>query len=160
MSYPDNDWRDYLEHSSKGTHWKKGHKYVAIVNGRYIYPEDLKRKKNSHIDLTSESSGTKQSSPIPTRGFFSSGSSSESSSSPKLKPANLKAMPGKTSGKDKKAGSNNSHVAGRPRSREVYYSWTKKSNHKNWQLKKGTVKKGKKLNLKTKFGDISGRSLR
>lgn len=36
--YPENDYRYFLEHSSKGTHWKKGHKYIAIVNGRYIYP--------------------------------------------------------------------------------------------------------------------------
>lgn len=41
--YPENDYRSYLEHSAKGTHWKNGHKYIAIKNGRYIYPEDLKK---------------------------------------------------------------------------------------------------------------------
>lgn len=41
--YPENDYRNYLEHSAKGTHWKKGHKYIAIKNGKYIYPEDVKR---------------------------------------------------------------------------------------------------------------------
>lgn len=31
-----------LEHSAKGTHReKKGHKYIRIENGRYIYPEDV-----------------------------------------------------------------------------------------------------------------------
>ena len=41
--HPENDYRSYLEHSYKGTHWKKGHKYIRVENGRYIYPEDLKR---------------------------------------------------------------------------------------------------------------------
>ena len=38
-------WREqlYLEHSAKGSTWGK-HKYIAIKNGRYIYPEDLKKK--------------------------------------------------------------------------------------------------------------------
>lgn len=32
-----------LFHSAKGTSWKSSdHKYIAIENGRYIYPEDLK----------------------------------------------------------------------------------------------------------------------
>lgn len=35
--YPENDYRSYLQHSSKGTKWKD-HKYIAIKNGRYIYP--------------------------------------------------------------------------------------------------------------------------
>lgn len=39
--YPENDYRSYLAHSAKGSHWKNGHKYIAIKNGRYIYPEDL-----------------------------------------------------------------------------------------------------------------------
>lgn len=45
-------WREqlYLEHSAKGTTWGR-HKYVAIKNGRYIYPEDLKKKvKNGLTD--------------------------------------------------------------------------------------------------------------
>jgi len=33
ISYPDNDYRNYLEHG-----WKK-HKYIAIKNGRYVYPK-------------------------------------------------------------------------------------------------------------------------
>lgn len=40
--YPDNDYRYYLRHSAKGTTWGD-HKYIAIENGRYIYPEDVKR---------------------------------------------------------------------------------------------------------------------
>ena len=29
-----------LQHSAKGSHWqKKNHKYIAIENGRYIYPD-------------------------------------------------------------------------------------------------------------------------
>lgn len=40
--FPENDYRSYLQHSAKGSHWKSGHKYIAIKNGRYIYPEDLK----------------------------------------------------------------------------------------------------------------------
>ena len=47
--HPYNDYRDYLEHSAKGTHWKKGHKYIAIINGRYIY-EDLKKKASEGLD--------------------------------------------------------------------------------------------------------------
>ena len=43
-----------LKHSYKGTTWDK-HKYIAIKNGRYIYPEDqrrdLKNKKIPHTVL-------------------------------------------------------------------------------------------------------------
>lgn len=38
-----NDWLDdaqFLSHSAKGTKWSK-HKYIAIENGRYIYPDDV-----------------------------------------------------------------------------------------------------------------------
>ena len=31
---------DYIQHSAKGTTWGK-HKYIAIKNGRYIYPDDI-----------------------------------------------------------------------------------------------------------------------
>lgn len=53
--YPQNDWRSYLEHSAKGTHWKE-HKYIRIEGDRYIYPEDLKRSRlgrygRGNIDL-------------------------------------------------------------------------------------------------------------
>lgn len=41
--------RSYLEHSQKGQTWSK-HKYVAIKNGRYIYPEDLQKGKNVSAD--------------------------------------------------------------------------------------------------------------
>lgn len=36
----------YLMHSAKGSHWKK-HKYIDIINGRYIYRmiQDYRRKK-------------------------------------------------------------------------------------------------------------------
>lgn len=35
-----------IEHSALGSHWtKKNHKYIAIENGRYIYPEDVKGSK-------------------------------------------------------------------------------------------------------------------
>lgn len=48
-------YQPHLEHSAKGSHWKSGHKYIAIKNGRYIYPEDLKskEKKNTLKDLAS-----------------------------------------------------------------------------------------------------------
>lgn len=36
-NYPENDYRSFLEHSSKGSTWKN-HKYIEIINGRYIYP--------------------------------------------------------------------------------------------------------------------------
>lgn len=54
--YPDNDYRSYLAHSAKGTHWKNGHKYIAIKNGRYIYPKDVKKSSfgkygKGNIDL-------------------------------------------------------------------------------------------------------------
>ena len=38
-----NDWLDdaqFLSHSAKGTKWSR-HKYIAIDNGRYIYPDDV-----------------------------------------------------------------------------------------------------------------------
>lgn len=43
-------WREqlYLEHSAKGTTWGK-HKYIAIKNGRYIYPKDLKKKTSDKL---------------------------------------------------------------------------------------------------------------
>ena len=34
----------YIEHSAKGQSWGK-HKYIAIKNGRYIYPEDVAKGK-------------------------------------------------------------------------------------------------------------------
>lgn len=37
--HPENDWRDYLEHSARGQKWAR-HKYIAIENGRYIYPKE------------------------------------------------------------------------------------------------------------------------
>lgn len=47
-------WREqlYLEHSAKGTTWGK-HKYIAIKNGRYIYPEDLKKKSTTSANSNS-----------------------------------------------------------------------------------------------------------
>lgn len=41
-----------LKHSYKGTTWDK-HKYIAIKNGRYIYPEDQRKQlKNKKIPET------------------------------------------------------------------------------------------------------------
>lgn len=40
--------RSYLEHSAKGQTWNK-HKYIAIKNGRYIYPEDLKGDQHNQF---------------------------------------------------------------------------------------------------------------
>lgn len=37
--YPENDYRSYLMHSAKGQTWAN-HKYIAIKNGRYIYPDN------------------------------------------------------------------------------------------------------------------------
>lgn len=48
-SYPQNDYRYYLQHSAKGTTWGK-HKYIAIKNGRYIYPEDLVNGVKNGVD--------------------------------------------------------------------------------------------------------------
>lgn len=36
----------FLAHSAKGHAWKQ-HKYIAIENGRYIYPEDLSKHPNA-----------------------------------------------------------------------------------------------------------------
>lgn len=52
--FGNNDWRDYLMHSVKGSTWKD-HKYVRIENGRYIYPEDSHNSGKygrGNIDLT------------------------------------------------------------------------------------------------------------
>ena len=59
-AYPQNDYRYYLQHSAKGTTWKKENpKYVSIKNGKYIYMDEnpteerinefnvLKRKKKN-----------------------------------------------------------------------------------------------------------------
>lgn len=53
--YPDNDYRLYLMHSAKGSHWKGGHKYIAKKRGKngkwiYIYPEDLKNGAKDLLD--------------------------------------------------------------------------------------------------------------
>ena len=41
-------YRSHLEHSAKGQSWGQ-HKYIAIKNGRYIYPEDLKGDKHNEF---------------------------------------------------------------------------------------------------------------
>lgn len=44
--YPNNDYRDYIEHSAKGQKWKN-HKYLyKTANGRYVYPEDVSDAKS------------------------------------------------------------------------------------------------------------------
>ena len=54
-NYPDNDYRSYLEHGTKGLHWKwPFHKYLYIdKNNNYVYPKDLvpnaKRKASRAI---------------------------------------------------------------------------------------------------------------
>lgn len=40
VNRPENDYRDYLEHSAEGTKWGN-HKYLYIKNGRYYYPSDV-----------------------------------------------------------------------------------------------------------------------
>lgn len=42
--YPENDYRDYLAHSAKGSHWKE-HKYTRIENGNYIYSDSTGKSK-------------------------------------------------------------------------------------------------------------------
>ena len=42
VNYPDNDYRDYLEHSAG--QWLH-HKYLYIKNGRYYYDADVARQK-------------------------------------------------------------------------------------------------------------------
>lgn len=38
-TYPENDYRLYLQHATKGKTWTwKDHKYIDVINGRYIYP--------------------------------------------------------------------------------------------------------------------------
>lgn len=38
--YPENDYREYLQHGTKGKHWTwEDHKYISKKDGRYIYPE-------------------------------------------------------------------------------------------------------------------------
>ena len=50
-------WRQELYHSVKGSEWED-HKYIAIVNGKYIYPEDVKNAgKNSYSNKGSASLG-------------------------------------------------------------------------------------------------------
>lgn len=41
-------YKSHLEHSAKGQSWGK-HKYIAIKNGRYIYPEDLKGDQHNRF---------------------------------------------------------------------------------------------------------------
>lgn len=42
-------YKKHLEHSAKGQTWGK-HKYIAIKNGRYIYPEDLQKNAASKVN--------------------------------------------------------------------------------------------------------------
>lgn len=54
-------WRQELYHSfrhaAEGSTWKD-HKYIAIVDGRYIYPEDVQNAgKNSYSNTSSAKSG-------------------------------------------------------------------------------------------------------
>lgn len=44
--FPENDYRDYLEHSARGQRWRN-HKYIDIVNGRYIYPAEYRNSRRS-----------------------------------------------------------------------------------------------------------------
>lgn len=150
MIYPENDYRDYLEHSAKGTHWKKGHKYDYIdANGNYVYGSKKGRGGSTH-----GGSG---------RTFGESSANvtrSGGGSSPSIQPASLKSKPGSTSGVDKKKKDGTTNTfAGRPRGRDVYYGFEKKSSSKKWKAKTGSVKKGKKLGLKKKFGSIAARPL-
>lgn len=45
---------DEIWHSAKGSHWGK-HKYIAIKNGRYIYPSDINSRKTHKNKLTDRS---------------------------------------------------------------------------------------------------------
>ena len=56
MSYPQNDFRDYLEHSAKGQTWKD-HKYIRKENGRYIYPEDVGKTYKTYNYLKNRNGG-------------------------------------------------------------------------------------------------------
>lgn len=53
-------YQPHLEHSAKGSHWKSGHKYIAIKNGRYIYPEDIKSDKRSKIETKEKTNPLKK----------------------------------------------------------------------------------------------------
>ena len=46
-----NKMTNNIYHSSLGSHWKKkDHKYIDIVNGRYIYPENVGTAKSARFD--------------------------------------------------------------------------------------------------------------
>lgn len=48
-------WREELYHSVEGSAWKD-HKYIAIINGKYIYPGDVINGKNkSYANKTGSS---------------------------------------------------------------------------------------------------------
>lgn len=150
--YPENDYRNYLEHSAKGTHWKKGHKYIAIKNGKYIYPEDLKSGQNGAYGGQSRKFGSNNQN-APTRSLLYGNDP---------QPEHLKSQPGKSKGTDTMKGSNDGNKpANRPRGHQRKFSWEKHSHDKKWRLAKATVKKGKKgLNLKTKVGNVLNRPLK
>lgn len=67
-----------IRHSNEGSTWKE-HKYVAIINGRYIYPEDLKSGSNSSYNTGNVSPASSNTSGSPAN---SSGSGGNSSSAP------------------------------------------------------------------------------
>ena len=107
--------------------------------------ERAKRNNKAQISLdtnTSTSVGV-------TRGLFGNSKSKSSSS---IKPANLKAKPGATSGTDTAKGKNNT-ADGRPRGREVNYSFEKKSGAKEWHVKEGSVGKGNALSTYKQVGN-------
>lgn len=52
-------YRSHLEHSQKGQTWGK-HKYIAIKNGRYIYPEDLQKGRTTAKVNSTQAIGNRQ----------------------------------------------------------------------------------------------------
>lgn len=58
-----NELYNSLSHSTEGSTWKD-HKYIAIVDGRYIYPEDVQNGQNSTASAAPATTTTTQTSTV------------------------------------------------------------------------------------------------
>lgn len=136
--------------SNSNSSEKEEKKEKAALNSLRNKLSNIKSKaesrSSSHIDLSSDTTSSNVAGV--TRRFFGN---SENRSN-QIKPANLKAKPGATSGRDTAKGSSNNAPANRPRGHERQFDFEKKSKSKTWHVKEGTVKKDKALGTHRKTG--------
>lgn len=105
-----NELYNSLSHSVEGSTWAN-HKYVAIINGRYIYPEDLQKERASKSGIVTGGVKTVKSS-----GSSSNSSTSNAQASSETEAANPKTIKYTDKGKVK----NYRHLPKEPDIGDVY----------------------------------------